>query len=120
MKSVVVGALIAISLAAPAWAEDIVCKWAGVLKEPDRDLSVVVLVEKSGDGKLSGHLESLSNAGAKIMPAENFVSDGAKFSFTSDKMGGSYSAVWDAAKKAWVGTWTQSGINAALELRRAS
>jgi uncharacterized protein len=99
-----------LAMAASAWAEDAVGKWTGTLTgTPQGDLPLVITVAKASDGKLSANLESPAQAPGMMIPATTIASDGTTLSFTVDNLQVSYSGKWDAAKKAWVGTFTQGG-----------
>jgi uncharacterized protein len=98
-----------LAMAASAWAEDAVGKWSGVLATPGGDLPLVMTVAKAADGKLSANLESPAQAPGRLIPADTIASDGTTISFTVAALQVSYSGKWDAAKKAWVGTFVQGG-----------
>src|SRR6185295_5002267 len=107
-------------MAAAAWAEGAVGKWSGVLTgTPQGDLPLVITVTKSADGKLSANLESPAQAPGMLIPATTIASDGATIAFTVENLGVNYSGKWDAAKKAWVGTFTQNGGSLPLSLAKA-
>lgn len=99
-----------LAMAASAWAEDAVGKWSGTLTgTPQGDLPLVITVAKGADGKLTANLESPAQAPGMMIPATTIASDGKTIAFTVDNLRVSYSGTWDAAKKAWVGTFTQGG-----------
>jgi hypothetical protein len=103
---------------APAWAEDVVGKWTGNVKAPDGDVPFVLTVTKDAAGKLTAIGESPAQAPGVQIPAENVVSDGAKLTFDVSMVAGNYAGTWDDAKKAWVGTWKQGGIDMPLQFTR--
>ena len=111
-----------LAMAASAWAEDAVGKWTGTLMgTPQGDLPIVITVAKGADGKLTANLESPAQAPGQQMPATTITSDGATIAFALASVPGSpsYTGKWDAAKKAWVGTFTQGGGSLPLSLTRA-
>ncbi|CAN5205209.1 hypothetical protein BH11PSE2_BH11PSE2_14540 [soil metagenome] len=113
---------IAAMIAAPAFAQapqapnPTVGVWKGALSIPDfGDLPLIVRITETRDG-LAGELESpAQNA---TMPIK--VSEGGpkRLVFTVPSVEGSYTGTWDEAAKAWTGTWSQSGNELALVLRR--
>jgi hypothetical protein len=109
-----------LAMAAGAWAEDAVGKWSGTLVgTPQGDLPLVITVAKGADGKLSANLESPAQAPGTLIPATTIASDGATIAFTVENLRVSYSGKWDAAQKAWVGTFTQNGGSLPLSLAKA-
>lgn len=108
-----------IAMAAAAWAEDAVGKWTGTLTgTPQGDLPLVITVAKAADGKLSANLESPAQAAGMLIAADTITSDGTTLTFTVARLQVSYTGKWDAAQKAWVGTFTQGG-SLPLALKRA-
>src|SRR5690242_7743779 len=95
--------------AAAACAEDAVGKWTGTLTTPGGELPLVVTVTKAADGKLSGNLESVAQAPGQPFPLDTITSDGSTLSWTLSMVGASFTGKWDAAQKAWVGSFTQGG-----------
>jgi hypothetical protein len=107
-----------LAIAGAAWAEDAVGKWAGVVTGGGGELPLVVTVVKGADGKLTASLESPAQAPGQQFPLDTFASDGTTLSFTLAMVQASYTGKWDAAQKAWVGTFTQ-GADVPLSLKRA-
>jgi hypothetical protein len=108
-----------LAMAASAWAEDAVGKWAGTLVgTPQGDLPLVITVAKGADGKFSANLESPAQAPGMLIPATTIASDGATIAFTVENLRVSYSGKWDAAQKAWVGAFTQNGGSMPLSLKK--
>lgn len=118
MRVLLAAGLAALGLGS-AWAEDVTGKWTGNVRAPDGDVPLVLVVTKDADGKLAAVGESPSQAPGMQIPTENVVSDGAMFTFDVGAVAGSYSGVWDEAKKVWVGTWKQNGLDMPLDLARA-
>ena len=111
-------ALLALGMAQPALAEDAAGKWTGKLSAGGAELHIVVTVQKAADGALAGYLESPDQTNEHI-PISAVTSDGKGLSFLSIDVMGSYEAKWDEAKKAWIGQWTQNGVDLQLDLTRA-
>jgi hypothetical protein len=109
-----------LAMAASAWAEEAVGKWTGVITgTPQGDLPLVITVAKAADGKLSGSLESVAQAPGRQFPLDTITSDGTTITWTVNMFQASYTGKWDAAQKAWVGTFTQGG-DVALSFKRVS
>lgn len=109
-------AILALSAAMSARAEDAAGDWAGVLMG---QLHLIVHIAKAPDGKLSGVLESVDQGDVKIpIDAIDATPDHLKFSIAA--IGGGYDAKWDETGKQWLGTWTQGGSSAPLNLSRAT
>jgi hypothetical protein len=110
---------LALAAIAPAWAEDAVGKWLGNVKSPEGEIPLVLTVTKDAAGKLAAVAESPEQAPGMQIPTENVVSDGLKLSFDVSVVAGDYAGTWDEAKKAWVGTWKQNGLEMPLDFARA-
>jgi len=80
---------------------------------------MIMIVSREADGRLSARLESPTQAPGVPVPTQNVESDGSRLSFTSSMVQGSYAATWDEARKAWVGKWTQNGVDMSLDWARA-
>ena len=104
-----------LAMAGVAWAEDAVGKWSGVVGGA---LPIVITVTKAADGKLSATLESTAQAPGRQFPLDTITSDGTTLSFSLAMVQASFTGKWDAAQKAWVGTFTQ-GSDVPLSLTRA-
>ena len=100
-----------------ALAEDAAGDWAGVLKPPNAELHVAVHLTKAADGSYSGSLDSIDQ-GATGVPLTDVKTTGDSLSFALPAVGGLYQGKWDEARKAWVGTWSQSGESLPLDLTR--
>ncbi len=105
--------LFVLCLATPVLAEDAVGDWSGKLVER---LRIIVHVKKGPTGALEASVES-PDQGSLILAADKVTSDGATLSFAVPSVGGRYEARWDAAQKAWVGSWNQ-GQSLPLSLTR--
>jgi hypothetical protein len=120
MSRFLAGLAVGLGLAAQsALAEDATGDWAGVLKPPNAELHIGVHLTKAADGSYSGSLDSIDQ-GAKGVPLSDVKTTGDSLSFALPAVGGLYQGKWDEARKAWVGTWSQSGESFPLELARAS
>jgi hypothetical protein len=111
-------AVLVFAVAQPAFAEDAVGKWSGKISAGGAELPIIVTVQKAADGALAGYLESPSQTTEHI-PISAVTSDGKSLSFLSIDVMGAYEAKWDEAKKAWVGQWSQNGVDLQLDLSRA-
>ena len=120
MRRIIVGALVAAVMVAPAFAQDAVGKWVGTVKAPGQDLPIVVVIAKDSAGKLSATLESTSQAPGVLLAADTVTNEGDKFSLTFEKILGDYKATWNAEAKVWVGTWTQAQTPMKLTMTRAA
>lgn len=96
-----------------AAAEEAAGDWNGLLLG---QLHIVVHVKKDAAGHYAATMES-PDQGKFVLPAEQVVVDAEHLGFKIAQIGGSYAGTWDAAKKGWVGTWTQ-GQSMALVLTR--
>jgi endoglucanase len=91
--------------------------WVGVITEDGGvRLRVAVHFERRGEG-LIGVADSPDQQ-AFGLPLANIRQEGARLSFDLPSAQGRYEAQWDAARKAYVGRWTQGGAATALELTR--
>jgi hypothetical protein len=120
IRRIIVGALIACAIAAPAFAQDAVGKWVGTVKAPGQDLPIIVVIAKDGAGKLSATLESTSQAPGVLLAADTVANEGDKLSLTFDRIMGDYKATWNAEAKVWVGTWTQAATPMKLTMTRGA
>ena len=96
-------ALTATLAAGSAMAEEAAGDWSGLLAG---QLHIIVHVTKDAGGHYGATLES-PDQGKVVLAADQVAADADHFSFTIPKIGGSFAGTWDAAKDAWVGTWTQ-------------
>lgn len=113
-----IAACSALTLAAPATAQDIKGDWLGALEvSPTAKLRIVVHVTEV-EGKLSGTLDSIDQ-GAFGIPLADVLHAGLDFSFTVPAVGGRYAGKWDAASKHWVGNWTQGPSTLPLNFESA-
>lgn len=98
----------AITIAAPAAAQDPVGYWQGTLQIGSVSLDVGVDIQRHEGGELSGTMDSPDQNAFDIPLAAIEAADGA-LSFTVPAIGGRYEGTWDAAQDHWNGTWTQGG-----------
>jgi hypothetical protein len=92
-----------------AHAQDAAGDWHGTLSVPNGPTLRVglTLTPKTG-GAYTGALTS-PDQGPGSMPLDQAKVEAGTLTFSIAAIMGSYSGKWDAAKKAWVGTWTQGG-----------
>jgi hypothetical protein len=90
-----------------AQAQDAKGEWHGTLTTPaGAMLRIGVTLKAKAGGGYEGILTSVDQGGAQLPLDEAKVESGTlKFSLAA--IHGSYSGRWDAARKAWVGDWTQ-------------
>jgi pimeloyl-ACP methyl ester carboxylesterase len=86
-----------------ASAEEAAGDWNGLL---GGQLHILVHVTNGAGGHYGATLES-PDQGSFVLPADKVAADADHFSFTIDKIGGSFAGTWRAEKNGWVGTWTQ-------------
>jgi len=97
------GTLLAFAAGA-ASAEDATGDWSGLLAG---QYHMVVHVVKDTAGRYQATLES-PDQGSFVLTADAVVSDPSHLNFAVPKIGARYTGRWNAEKKSWVGTWTQS------------
>jgi pimeloyl-ACP methyl ester carboxylesterase len=93
-------------VASAARAQEAAGDWHGVLAVPGAELRVGVRLEAGADGKLTGALTSPDQSPRPTPIADAAVTNG-KLVFSVPMVRGRYEGRWDAAKDAWVGTWSQ-------------
>jgi len=96
---------------------DPVGDWIGTLDvgSPVR----VAMHFKRVDGGLTGTADSPDQGAFGILVSE-VILDGDHLNFSIDSIDGRYVGSWDAAKRHYVGTWSQGGRVLALELGRGT
>ena len=108
------GAALAASAALAAFggaarAQDASGDWHGTLSVPNGPtLRVGVTLKAKSGGVYEGTLAS-PDQGPGTMPLDQAKVENGTLTFSMAAIMGSYSGKWDAARKAWVGTWTQGG-----------
>lgn len=94
--------------------------WAGTLEvSASLKLRLAVHIEAVDGGKLQGTMDSIDQ-GAHGIPLAGIEATSDGLSFTVPTVGGAYRGSWDAAKKAWVGQWSQGGSSLPLMLSAAA
>jgi serine-type D-Ala-D-Ala carboxypeptidase/endopeptidase len=110
-------ALAAVTIAAPAAAQEAAGDWVGVLVvNESTSLPVVVHIKRDDAGVMTGTLDSPSQGAMGLPLAEIAAADGA-LAFKVPVVGGEYVGTWDAASKTWKGEWSQGGGRLPLELK---
>jgi len=109
----------AITVSAPAVAQDAAGDWIGTLGSGPGALTVVVHIARDAEGALTGTLDSPNQNARGIAMAAIVAADG-ELRFTVPAVGGRYQATWDAAAGHWRGTWAQGAGPAPLNLRAAT
>ena len=107
-------AIVAVSLAAPAIAEDAQGQWSGVIAG---QLTVVLDVSKTADGQWQATFGSPSQSFTSKV--DQLTTDATHISFALPKLNASYQASWNEPAKAWTGVWTQ-GQKVPLNFKRVT
>jgi murein DD-endopeptidase len=89
---------------------DLAGTWKGELGEGAEKLHIILTIAKLAGGAFSGQLQSVDQ-GATI-PMENVTLKGDAVRFEVKAIGGVYEGTLNAAKTAFVGTWTQANVPA--------
>lgn len=105
----------AMTISAPAAAQEAVGDWQGTLDVGGTQLRLVIHVRTGPDGKLTGTLDSLDQGGFGI-PLGDIVLEGDRLTVAVPSISGSYAGEWDEATKGWRGFWTQGGASLRLAL----
>jgi hypothetical protein len=121
MKSVrgVVLAMLAMTAAPFAMAQEPAGKWTGIVKAPGLDIPLVLVVTKAADGKLSATVESPNQAPGMLMPVDSIALANGELTFAMAEIRGDYKGKWSESAKAFDGTWMQNGTAMELDLARA-
>ncbi|MBI1196821.1 MAG: hypothetical protein GC203_03065 [Phenylobacterium sp.] len=118
MRGWIIGAAAAAALAGPVRAEDIVGDWIGKVTAPgDVELTIAVHVARDGKGGYGGYAESPDQVVMKI-PMTGISGTDDAFAFEAPAARAAFSGKWDAGAAAWVGTFTQNGVELPLTLAR--
>jgi pimeloyl-ACP methyl ester carboxylesterase len=116
LRILTLAALIGIGLSAGAHAQPIEGNWLGALKPaPGVILHLAVHIHVTADGRHEGDLDSLDQGALGIPLSEVSDADGA-LAFQVPAIHGRFKGRWDAAAKAWVGRWSQGGLDIPLSL----
>ena len=105
-KTIVFGFLILVSTSAVA-QENVLGDWYGVLKTPQGDIPLVLIILEGEDGSLNGYLESPSQAPRQETPITSISIMDGHLSFASNLIGAAYKGDWDQAGQHWSGVFTQ-------------
>jgi D-alanyl-D-alanine-carboxypeptidase/D-alanyl-D-alanine-endopeptidase len=102
-------AIAMVTMSAPAYAQDAVGDWRGVLKVSEAvSLPVVIHLRRDDAGTWSGTMDSPSQGAAGI-PLEDIVAAEGRLGFKVPLVSGEYAATWDEASSTWKGQWSQGG-----------
>lgn len=113
------GAAVTLAISAPALAQDAVGYWQGTLTISEAmKLRAGVTIERGADGALTGTFDSIDQNAFGIPLAAIELKDG-ELAFTVPAVSGAYRGKWDAAARAWNGTFTQGGASLPLVLTAA-
>jgi pimeloyl-ACP methyl ester carboxylesterase len=112
-------ALIGLTAAGSAMAEDPVGDWQGTLKTAGGALRLAVHIHKTPAGGYDGAVDSLDQ-NANGIPLSAVVSDGTKLSFSVPAVGARYDGTWSESARQWIGEFNQGGTGLALTLTRGA
>lgn len=109
-------ALAALTIAAPAAAQEAAGEWVGTLEVSESvQLPLLVHIRRDDAGALSGTVDSPSQGAVGLPLAEIAAAEG-RLGFKVPVVGGEYAGTWDAGSKSWKGEWSQGGAHLPLEL----
>jgi pimeloyl-ACP methyl ester carboxylesterase len=100
------GLMMALILASAARAQEAAGDWHGTLSVPTGDLRLAVTIKPATAGGYEGSAVSIDQGGSGSALGDIKL-DGQRLSFTIPAVKARYESRWDAAKQAWVGTFTQ-------------
>ena len=106
---------VAMSISAPAAAQDAVGDWIGTLDAGGAKLRLAVHIQRGPDGSLAGTMDSLDQ-GSFGIPLGSIVVEGARLAFAVPVISGGYTGEWDEATMGWRGNWSQGGASLPLAL----
>ena len=86
----------AVSLSAPAAAQDAVGDWIGTLEVGGTKLRLAVHIQRGPDGTLAGTVDSLDQ-GSFGIPLGSIVVEGGRLTIALPVISGSYTGEWDEA-----------------------
>lgn len=98
--------------------QDLSGNWQGTLKTPNKDLRIIVKVDKGADGKLTANMYSIDQTPQPFKPSA-FTFAGNEMSFLIPMIDGSYKGKLAADGKTINGTWSQGGTDMVLVLDHA-
>jgi serine-type D-Ala-D-Ala carboxypeptidase/endopeptidase len=101
-------ALAAVTISAPAAAQTPVGDWLGTLDFGQGTLRVVVHIEQSADGTLTGTTDSPDQGGYGI-PIAGVSTEPDTLAFSVPALDANYVGKWDVAANEWKGALTQRG-----------
>jgi len=116
LRILTLAALVGVGLSATAHAQPIDGDWLGTLDPaPGVTLRLAVHIHATADGRHEGALDSLDQGALGIPLSDVTETDGA-LAFQVPAIHGRYKGRWDAGAKAWVGRWSQGGLDIPLNL----
>ena len=95
-------------VAGPAAAQQISGDFHGTLSVGATDLRLGLSLTQGADGTLTGTMVSPDQSPKPLDLSAVGARDG-RLSFSVPAVGGRYEGLWDPARGAWLGTWTQGG-----------
>jgi len=116
LRILTVAALIGLGLNTTVHAQSINGDWLGSLTvAPNVILHLAVHIHATVGGGHEGAVDSLDQGALGIPLSEVSDADGA-LAFQVPAIHGRYKGLWDAGAKAWVGRWSQGGLDIPLSL----
>jgi CubicO group peptidase (beta-lactamase class C family) len=105
----------AVTIAAPAMAQDAAGDWLGILEvSAQARLPLVIHLKHDDAGALSGTLDSPAQ-GVRGLPLAEIAAAEGRLAFTLPAIGGSYAGTWDETAKSWKGEYSQGGMTWPLD-----
>ncbi len=104
--------------AACAQTRGVVGEWRGTLTTGNGDLSLIVRIMET-NGVTSGMIESPDQAPGQARALTLTEAGPERLAFTVPSYKATYAGAWDESKSGWSGSWSQSGMQLPLVLRRA-
>ena len=98
----------AIAQTQPPVTSDINGSWTGVLGTGAQQLHLVITVNRSGDGKYSGQLNSVDQGA--VLPMDSVGLQGAQIRFEIKRIGGVYEGTLNEDRTEIKGTWIQANV----------
>lgn len=107
---------LAISVAAPAAAQEAAGDWSGTLRvNQSVSLPLIVRINRDDAGALSGTMDSPAQ-GANGIPLAEVAANSGSLAFKVPAVQGSYQGRWEETSKSWKGEWSQGGMSWPLVL----
>ena len=113
MRHLLIAGIITLALATPAAAQEAAGDWKGALETPNGTMRIVMHIDKTDSGyAVTG--DSVDQGAYGLIG--QMQSHGPVLKLYFPQAQGTYEGKWDEAKKAYVGAWSQNGVEAPLTL----